>query len=551
MKSGKDTGNKALRGLSRDLLILLALGVFLLGFIIRWQMKEVPFERDEGEYATIAWMTSQGLPPYLEAFDQKPPLIFWVYRVAFASFGSTYQGLRLFSVWYMMAASLFLYFLIKRLLARESATIGTLAFILLTSGPVTVQGHAFNTELVMCLPLILALLYFVGAPTAKNPSSSYLVSGVFSGLAVLAKLPGVFNAAFLALVLGWRIFQSDDKKQRIGELALFTLGVISPGVILAIYLVTTKSLTAFWDAVISHNLAYAAVFPWSDALITLKGRIKYFVRYDGIVWLMAVLGAVWFWRKDRARFCFLFGWLVASLLGVAMQRYFRGHYFIQLFPVIAVFCAGSYEAFKATIAKLSSSEATPKLVSMGLCCCLFVAGPIRANAFQWFRATPKGFVRSVYGYNPFLESLDVSNHIQSNSTENDRIFILGSEPQMYFYSKRLPATKYIFTYPLFGSFEDSKTRQETALRQIQAAAPAFIIVVHVPWSIAVLTTSQPKPDYSQPLFLTISDLTSKQYVEDGATWYTPRSTHFRAGPPVPEDPGDDSIRTLTVFRRKS
>lgn len=53
-----------------------------------------------------------------------------------------------------------------------------------------------------------------------------------------------------------------------------------------------------------------------------------------------------------------------------------------------------------------------------------------------------------YGLNPFPESLEIGRFIRENSAENDRIAVIGSEPQIYFYSDRRAATGHIYTYAL-------------------------------------------------------------------------------------------------------
>lgn len=47
---------------------------------------------------------------------------------------------------------------------------------------------------------------------------------------------------------------------------------------------------------------------------------------------------------------------------------------------------------------------------------------------------PEQASRMTYGLNPFPESLEIASFIMDNSNENDRIAVLGSEPQIYFYS---------------------------------------------------------------------------------------------------------------------
>ncbi len=49
----------------------------------------LPLERDEGEYAYIAWRWLDGEVPYVESFDQKPPGIFAIYALILVVFGKT------------------------------------------------------------------------------------------------------------------------------------------------------------------------------------------------------------------------------------------------------------------------------------------------------------------------------------------------------------------------------------------------------------------------------------------------------------------------------
>ena len=59
----------------------------------------------------------------------------------------------------------------------------------------------------------------------------------------------------------------------------------------------------------------------------------------------------------------------------------------------------------------------------------------------------------MYGLNPFPESIAIAEYIKAHSKEQDKIAVLGSEPQIYFYSNRHSATGYIYVY---GLMEDQK-----------------------------------------------------------------------------------------------
>jgi hypothetical protein len=50
--------------------------------MLRVPLLDIPLERDEGEYAYIAWRLGHHELPYRDWVDQKPPGIFWTYATA-------------------------------------------------------------------------------------------------------------------------------------------------------------------------------------------------------------------------------------------------------------------------------------------------------------------------------------------------------------------------------------------------------------------------------------------------------------------------------------
>ena len=58
--------------------ILLAASLVLIVAAIRLPLLAIPLERDEGEYAYIAWRLGYNELPYRDWVDQKPPGVFYV-----------------------------------------------------------------------------------------------------------------------------------------------------------------------------------------------------------------------------------------------------------------------------------------------------------------------------------------------------------------------------------------------------------------------------------------------------------------------------------------
>ena len=90
--------------------------------------------------------------------------------------------------------------------------------------------------------------------------------------------------------------------------------------------------------------------------------------------------------------------------------------------------------------------------------------------------------RSVYGLNPFPESLEISRVIRQLTRPDDRIAVLGSEPQIYFYSGRRSATGYIYTYALMENSDFALEMQEQMIEEIETAEPSILVYVNIPSS---------------------------------------------------------------------
>ena len=60
--------------------------------------------------------------------------------------------------------------------------------------------------------------------------------------------------------------------------------------------------------------------------------------------------------------------------------------------------------------------------------------------------------------------------------------MLGCEPEIYFYSHRRAATGYIYTYPLMEPQPFAAEMQREMIREIERAAPEYVVYVSTPTS---------------------------------------------------------------------
>ena len=88
----------------------------------------------------------------------------------------------------------------------------------------------------------------------------------------------------------------------------------------------------------------------------------------------------------------------------------------------------------------------------------------------------------IYDLNPFPESIKIAEYLRDHTGPNDTIAVLGSEPQIYFYSSRHSATGYIYTYSLMEPQSYALSMQQEMIREIELAGPKYLVSVQIPSS---------------------------------------------------------------------
>src|SRR5215468_2915337 len=87
---------------------------------VRFRLREMPLERDEGEYAYAGQLMLQGIPPYKLAYNMKLPGTYAAFAVMMAIFGQSISGVHL-GLTVVNGACIVLVFLVGRRLFDEVA----------------------------------------------------------------------------------------------------------------------------------------------------------------------------------------------------------------------------------------------------------------------------------------------------------------------------------------------------------------------------------------------------------------------------------------------
>ena len=128
--------------------------------VVRVRLREMPLERDEGEYAYAGQLILHGVPPYQQVYNMKLPGTYAAYAVIMAVLGQTPAGIHL-GVMLVNLGSIVLVFLIgRRLLDETTGVVAAAAFAVMSLSPYVLglAGHATHFVTFFALVGVLVLL---------------------------------------------------------------------------------------------------------------------------------------------------------------------------------------------------------------------------------------------------------------------------------------------------------------------------------------------------------------------------------------------------------
>jgi hypothetical protein len=460
--------------------LLAVIAAILFLSVIRFRIADVPLERDEGEYAYSGQLILQGFPPYQLTYNMKFPGTYYAYAAIMAILGQTAWGIHAGLAVVNAATILFLYFLAYRLLGdRMAAAISAIAFGFLSvdRGILGVFGHATHFVVLAAVTGLLVLLRALNSRKA----STFTAAGALLGLSVVMKQNGLF---FLGMGIGiafWSGFGKAHRNFRAGvrDSTLVTAGAAIPFASLCLVLFVQGVLGRFWFWTFQYAKEYVSLVSLWDGWWSFATTFRDITQANRWIWILAAAGFVLMWvvRWSSEIRIFLTALLFASFVATCPGFYFRQHYFIMLLPALALFCGVAILSIERLLAGVVSRKTAH---AMGVVVFVVAIGSYTLHdSYYLFSMPSRQLSRSRYGSNPFVEAPELSRYIQSHTDVGDRIAVLGSEPEIYFYANRKSATGYIYTYELFEDQKYSRRMQDEMIEEITAVHPKYVVFVRV------------------------------------------------------------------------
>ncbi|MEJ0090629.1 MAG: glycosyltransferase family 39 protein [Limisphaerales bacterium] len=450
--------------------LLLAL-IVAANFAIRWHLRTMPLERDEGEYAYAGQLLLQGVPPYQAAWNMKFPGTYFSYALLMAVFGQTAEGIHLGIILVTSLSITFMFFIGRMLLSDLGGLMAAGLFGMMSAIPWTygLAGHATHLVVLFVCAGSCALLRAEG----KFSRMWLIFAGAAFGTAVLMKQ----HAAVFCVAAGaWLIWQKLKQKSRwFTPLALFVAGVALPLVLTAAGLALCGVWNRFTFWTIEYARQYVSILAMSTVPKTFAERFGPIFFSAVWPWLLglAALGLIFFKTQQRRAVVAGAGLFFAGLVALCPGFYFRGHYFLMVMPGLALLTATLLLKMAIWLKKFPR---IPQLRFLPPCLFLVVVVELfLRNGTDWFLSSPDQVCREIYGNSPFPESPAIAAYLAANSSPTDTVAVLGSEPQIFFLAHRRSATGYIYVYSLTEKHPLAGQMRSEFIREIESAQPRFVV----------------------------------------------------------------------------
>ena len=464
-------------GLVRFAWWTVAIIVFGLVLAIRIRLLGIPLERDEGEYAYAGQLILQGIPPYKLAYNMKFPGTYAAYAVLMSIFGETIVGVHIGLLLINAASIVVIFFIGRRLFGLPTSVVAAATYGVLSLSP-SVLGLAAHASQFAMLPVLVGTLLLLWDRPDQRGFGRVFASGVLFAIGVLMKQP-----AALFILFGAASILCNDIRRRATfktialRILIFGAGTIIPFGLTCLILWQVGVFEKFWFWTVNYAAEYGTRIPLRAApsIFALMGGSV--IRSGWALWVLAGLGVVGgLWNKrSRGGAVFLLSLLAVSLLVLSAGFYFREHYFIFILPAVSLLCGLAISTLSDFVASRSKLiRFTPVLIfSVAVC------QPILAERRFYFEVSAPEACRIAYGSNPFPESIRIAEYLRDHSNPSDTIAILGSEPQIYFYSRRHSATGYIYTYALMEAQSYARRMQEEMISEIELSRPRYLVSVSI------------------------------------------------------------------------
>ncbi len=431
---------------------------------------------DGGTFLYIGQRILAGELPYRDAWDHKPPLIYYVNALGLLLGNGTLWGVWLLEALAVAGAALLSFRLLARAFGAGIALLATVMWLL----PFVFLSEDGNMTETYALPLQFGCLWLAYASETSGGGIYQwrgLALGILLGLIFFLKS----NEIGVGLAIGGYIlltaYRRGAWRRALANLAWIGAGFGGVTVAIVSWLAVQGILYDFWLAAFVFNAIYSTRFEfWSSRAEALAAGYDYLVG-TGLVlfglmgFVIGVNGLLFFRERIPPSLRPLLGMASLALpleivLVTTSGRPFD-HYFIALVYVLAVWSGWALWFFLDAVLRWMPPNPRARAavtLSLGVVLALTLLPTLKKDV-EW--------AQSLHG----LEPPAVVEYIRQHTQPTDTVLVLGHEARILFFAGRRSPTRFVyqsaFDHPRFMT----QALAEEFFTDVVKAKPALIVDV--------------------------------------------------------------------------
>ena len=434
---------------------------------VRWRYLNVPFERDEGEYAYGAQIILQGKELYSNVYSLKWPGIFLIYSIIIGAFGASIWAVHCGLLIVNLVTAYVIYRILSRVTTNLPALIGAVSFLIFMVQK-EVQGIFANIEHFVVFFIALAI-YKLIVYWHSDQRRDLLLIGIFCGIALITKQQAIgFVLAITASILFKYQNYRRDWRDLLAQTFLFGLGVIIPVVIVFIWIALFDNFQRFWFHTWVYATEYVGIVSLEDGWFELRKRIIENFTVNPWLWGSAVMGGLFICKsriKSPIRFL-LIALFMGAFVATSFGLYYRPHYVMFMSLALSLLSGVFFDLLYRIRSWMSVGLFTIAIIYYGY------------NDWTYlFRWSPEQAVSKIYHWEPFVATLTIGSYLKEHVHPNDEIMILGSDPQINFYANRNTPTGYVYAYPIVEDQRYALQMADEWVSDLDRSRPEYIVVM--------------------------------------------------------------------------
>ncbi len=452
---------------------------------------------DEGIYLTLGIAMKQGAKLYAQIVDHKTPLIYYL------AMTPSQFWFRMLTLVAISIATTAFYFVAGKIVTYKKQIIATLLFICFTSIP-WLEGNVPNGEhFVMTFILIGAWflsnssffkksLHITKSPNLFKDKQNFVLflAGIFFGLAILTKVPALFDVVAFASIGLFFLFKdfhvlkflSGLKNKKMVVITkivqklpfvffnwiILGIGIITPIVLSIVYYILQGSGKAYLQFGLLYNFRYTNTWglPFSNSVLIFLFSMPGKIMLVGMFFIVLIALS----HKLSQKTQFIIFWTVLALFAALLSSRPYPHYFLQLVPPFSLLVV---TLFSKKIYKFSISIFMLLLIVVSLILLQFKPYPTFAyykNFFSYITNKKTKIEYFMYFDRFMKDNYAIAQVLRKDKQE--KIFIWGTNAMLYALSRKAPVGRFTVSFHI----KDMNAYKET-YHDLVAYEPTYIIVM--------------------------------------------------------------------------